>query len=41
LPEGCEKGDVIKIEKKEEALEIEKKPEIISDKNTWLPRRIP
>jgi len=28
-------------EKQEENLEIEKKPEIISDKNTWLPKRIP
>ena len=27
--------------KQEENLEIEKKPEIISDKNTWLPKRIP
>src|SRR3989344_4465544 len=39
--ESLQKELSIKIEKKEEAQEIEKKPEIISDKNTWLPKRIP
>ena len=39
--EEMQKELSIKTEKKEEAPEIEKKPEIISDKNTWLPRRIP
>ena len=39
--EEMQKELSIKIEKKEEVPEIEKKPEIISDKNTWLPRRIP
>src|SRR3989338_7379007 len=39
--ESLQKELSIKIEKKEEAPEIEKKPEIISDKNTWLPKRIP
>src|SRR3989344_8719164 len=39
--EEMQKELSIKTEKKEEAPEIEKKPEIISDKNTWLPKRIP
>src|SRR3989338_6729060 len=39
--ENLQKELSIKTEKKEEVLEIEKKPEIISDKNTWLPKRIP
>src|SRR3989344_6453750 len=39
--EELQKELEIKIEKKEEVPEIEKKPEIISDKNTWLPKRIP
>ena len=37
--ESLQKELSIKIEKKEEAQEIEKKPEIISEK--WLPKRIP
>ena len=39
--EELQKELSIKIEKKEEAPAIEKKPELISDKNTWLPKRIP
>src|SRR3989344_417769 len=39
--ESLQKELSIKTEKKEEAPEIEKKPEIISDKNIWLPKRIP
>ena len=39
--ESLQKELSIKTEKKEEAQEIEKKPEIISEKNTWLPKRIP
>ena len=41
--EELQKELEIKIEpkKQEENLEIEKKPEIISEKNTWLPKRIP
>ncbi|MEK6817250.1 MAG: hypothetical protein AABX80_00455, partial [Nanoarchaeota archaeon] len=41
--EELQKELEIKIEpkKQEENLEIEKKPEIISEKNTWLPKRLP
>ena len=39
--EELQKELEIKIEKKEEVPEIEKKLEIISDKNPWLPKRIP